>query len=65
MFEINFELPGEEARDGVPGQVVDPSFGPQLGHDGVDEGEPGAGLTPRRKVRRVRVPGDLAAHGVA
>ncbi len=38
--------PGEEAGDGVPGQVVDPSLLPQLGHDGVDPGEPGAAVGP-------------------
>ncbi len=30
----------------MPGQVVDPSLFPQLGHDGVDPGEPGAAVGP-------------------
>lgn len=35
---------GQEAGHGVPGQVVDPALLPQLGHDGIDEGETSPGL---------------------
>lgn len=35
---------GEKAGHGVSGQVMDPSFSSQLGHDGVDEGETGPSL---------------------
>ena len=38
---------------------MDPSFLSQLGHDGVDEGEAGAGFLPSRQVLRVVLPRDL------
>lgn len=56
---------GQETGDGVPGQVVDPAFLPQLGHDGVDPGEAGPALRPLGQGLGVAVPGDLDADGVA
>lgn len=46
-------------------QMVDPTFLPQLGHDGVDPGEAGPTLCPLGQRLGIPVPGDLNADGVA
>ena len=51
--------PGEEAGDGVPGQVVDPALLPQLGHDRVDPGEARVGVRPFGQGVVVVIPRDL------
>ena len=56
---------GQEAGDGMPGQVVDPALLPQLGHDGVDPGEARLGLRPLGQRLGVAVPWDADADGVA
>lgn len=55
---------GQEASHGMPGQVVDPAFLPQLAHDGVDPGEPCLGLGPLGQGLHVAVPGDPHTDGV-
>jgi len=37
---------GEEARDAMSGQVMNPSFGFELPHDGVDPGKAGDTIGP-------------------
>lgn len=44
--------------------MVDPSFLPQLGHDGINPGEAGAALCPLGQRFGVAVPGYLNADGV-
>ena len=51
--------PGQEAGGGVPGQVVDPALLPQLGHDGVNPGEPGLSIGPLGQGLTVAIPGNL------
>lgn len=56
--------PGQEAGHRVPGQMVDPPFLPQLGHDCIDPREACLALCPLCQGFRVPVPGDLDADGV-
>lgn len=48
----------------MPGQMVDPPFLPQLGHDCIDPRETCLALCPLCQGFRVLVPGDLNADGV-
>lgn len=48
----------------MPGQMVDPSFLPQLGHDCIDPREACLALCPLCQGFRVPVPRDLDADGV-
>lgn len=57
--------PGEEADHSSPGEVADPAFFLQLGHDGVYPGKARPTLSPLGHGLGVLVPGDLDAHGVA
>ena len=45
--------------------MVNPALGPQLSHDGVDEGKTSASLAPRLKELVIVVPVYLATNGVA
>lgn len=57
--------PGEEADHSSPGEVADPAFFLQLGHDGVYPGKARPTLRPLGHGLGVLVPGDLDADGVA
>lgn len=55
----------QETGHSVSGQVVDPAFLPQLGHDGVNPREASPAFRPLGQRLRVVIPGDLNADGVA
>lgn len=57
--------PGEEAGDGVPGQVMYPTFLSQLCHDGVNPGKTRLGFGPLCQRLHVSVPGDADTDGIA
>lgn len=57
--------PGEKAGDGVPGQVMDPTFLSQLCHDSVNPGKTRLGFAPLGQRLHVSVPGDADADGIA
>eukprot|EP00037_Helgoeca_nana_P006158 m.57192 g.57192 ORF g.57192 m.57192 type:complete len:379 (-) comp17060_c0_seq1:253-1389(-) len=48
----------------MPREMVDPAFGPQLRHDGVDERVASSPFLPRRQQRRVVAPRNLPADRV-
>lgn len=56
---------GEETSNRMPGQVVDPAFLPQLGHDGINPGKTSPALGPLGQSFWVLVPRDLHANRVA
>lgn len=56
--------PGQETGHSMPGQMVDPPFLSQLGHDCIDPRETCLALCPFCQGFRVLVPGNLNADGV-
>ena len=62
---VSMSRPGEETGHGVPRQMVDPAFLPELSHDGIDPGKAGLACSPLGQSLGVPVPWDLHADGVA
>merc|ERR1712156_18602 len=57
--------PSQEASYTVPGQVMDPALGLQLGHDGVNPRETSPCFLPSSKLLWIGIPGNLTANRIS